>query len=427
MVYEPTTAIAVAAATISYILFLVSSHRFTDHWISSLLTTLIGAVLSYIAYHWTGSWWWAPLPFIFFLQHRFLGMAAALASHAFLVWVLTLLMSISDLSEAIVFVTVSWLYAMLLGRIRLVETLSQYFKISLIVGLIFYLAFVLGHWVHQALNISVLGWGLIYAGGQIMVFLLGFSLYFLYEMWMGRASPLKLMELADMKHPLLQRLRDEAPGTFQHSLGVATLAQEAAHAIGANERLVYVGALFHDVGKLSNPKYFIENFMGEVNPHHSLSPEKSAEIIIDHVSQGVKLAQKHGLPSWIIDFIRTHHGTSRVEYFYRQFFTSTGIEDDSRFRYPGPRPHTMEQAILMLADSIEAASRSKAEWMPEEIEQLVHNIFHQKVADAQLEDAPLSFPQLKKLQQVMTRRLQAILHKRTVPATQASTVQMDSK
>ncbi|GEM_PF-5495428 len=412
MMHEIGTWVAIGAAAVGYLFFLWGGRRFTDHRFSSFLTTLLGALASYGAYVWTGSLWWAPLPFIFFLQHRFLGAAAALASHAVLVLVIALFIQIDDPTGAMTFFVVSWLYGLPLGAIRLVESVSQYFKVSLLAGLIFLGGYFLGHLISSADAAASLVWGLLYAGGQTLIFLVGFSLYFLYEMSVGKASPLKLMELGDMNHPLLQRLRQEAPGTFQHSLNVATLAQEAAEAIDANGRLAYVGALFHDVGKLKQPEYFIENFMGRENPHHALSPEESARIIIAHVPEGVRLAKKHGLPSWIIDFIRTHHGTSRVEYFYRQFFENTGQTNDEQFRYPGPRPHTTEQAILMLADSIEAASRSRAEWTDEEIRRLVSNIFHQKLAEDQLEDAPLSFAQLKELQKVMTHRLQAILHKR---------------
>ncbi len=402
------------AAGLGYVFFLWGGRRFTDHRFSSFLTTLLGGLASYGAYVWTGSLWWAPLPFIFFLQHRFLGTSAALASHAVLVLVIALFIYLDDPTGAMTFFTVSWLYGLVLGGIRLVESVSQYFKVSLLAGLIFLGGYFLGHLMTEQNLIEAFLWGAIYATGQTVIFLVGFSLYFLYEMMVGKASPIKLMEMADMNHRLLQRLRHEAPGTFQHSLNVATLAQEAAEAIGANGRLVYVGALFHDVGKLHQPEYFIENFMGRATPHHALSPEESARIIIAHVPEGVKLARKHGLPSWIIDFIRTHHGTSRVEYFYRQFFEATGQTNDEQFRYPGPRPRTLEQAILMLADSIEAASRARPEWSDDEIRQLVNNIFHQKLAEDQLEEAPLSFPQMKKLQKVMTQHLRAILHKRKI-------------
>jgi putative nucleotidyltransferase with HDIG domain len=204
-----------------------------------------------------------------------------------------------------------------------------------------------------------------------------------------------------------------APGTLQHSLQVANLAEAAATVIGANALLVKVGALYHDVGKTLKPMYFIENQSG-TNLHNQLSALESAHIILEHVTEGVKLARKNGLPEIIIQFIQTHHGTTLVEFFYNKHVKEGGdaVKDKSKFQYAGPLPRTREQTILMLADSLEAAAKSLREKTGENIDQLTERIIAEKIAHGQLAHSPLTFEALEQCKAVFKTTLKSIYHVR---------------
>lgn len=230
----------------------------------------------------------------------------------------------------------------------------------------------------------------------------------------GFLSPVTLVELTDTSNPLLKRLSEAAPGTFQHSLQVANLASEAAKRIGADELLVRAGALYHDVGKTENPNFFTENQAG-VNPHETLSPEVSASIVIRHVPDGLKLAEKAKVPQVVRDFIAQHHGRSRASYFYT--LACNAVADPStidvmKFTYPGPNPLSKEAAILMLADSIEAASRSLKSFDTESITALVNRIAEGKIKEGLLNDCSLSFRDLKQVKDSFVERLKIIYHGR---------------
>ncbi len=239
----------------------------------------------------------------------------------------------------------------------------------------------------------------------------------------GFTSKITLAELSDLDHPLLKELSLKAPGTLQHSLQVANLAEAAAKAIGAQDLLVKVGALYHDVGKTLKPHYFIENQSG-TNPHDQLSYLDSAKTIIEHVTEGVKMGQQKKLPKVIIDFIKTHHGTTAVEYFYRLHCQNTvevrnpdsigkgGANDLSQFQYSGPRPRTREEVILMLADSLEATSKSLKEKTNESIDELVERIVTEKVAHGQLQDSEITFKELEMCKVSFKTTLKSINHVR---------------
>lgn len=229
----------------------------------------------------------------------------------------------------------------------------------------------------------------------------------------GFTSNITLAELSDLGHPLLKELSMKAPGTLQHSLQVANLAEAAAKEIGAKDLLVKVGALYHDIGKTLKPQYFIENQSG-VNPHDQLTYLDSARTIIEHVTEGVKMAEKADLPSVIIDFIKTHHGTTAVEYFYRLHAQNTegGDKDRAQFQYPGPRPRTREDAILMLADSLEATSKSLKSPNSDNIDELVERIVADKVAHGQLKDSELTFGELEKCKVSFKAMLKSMHHVR---------------
>jgi putative nucleotidyltransferase with HDIG domain len=237
-------------------------------------------------------------------------------------------------------------------------------------------------------------------------------LIYAYEKMFGLVSDVSLLELSDTNTKLLKELSNKAPGTFHHSLNVANLAEASANEIGANAMLVRVGALYHDIGKMKNPTYFIENQSTGINPHDELHAKESASIIIDHVIEGVEIAKKYNLPDRVIDFIRTHHGTSLVYYFYSKekfIDETTNVED---FMYPGPKPFSKETAILMMCDSVEAASKSIKEPNSIKIDKLVENIVNRQMEDNQFLNANITFKEIQSIKKVLKHKLANIYHVR---------------
>ncbi|MEZ6071353.1 MAG: HDIG domain-containing protein [Pirellulales bacterium] len=231
-------------------------------------------------------------------------------------------------------------------------------------------------------------------------------------------TQISLLELGDVAHPLLQELVRRAPGTYNHSINVASIAEAAAQSIGANGLLVRVGAYFHDIGKILKPGYFVENQVGNVNRHESLMPAMSTLIIIAHIKDGADLARQHHLPRPIVDLIEQHHGTTLVEYFYQlasQQSQSAGAGDkveESTYRYPGPKPQTKEAGVLMLADAVEGASRTLVEPTPARIESLVESIGMKRLLDGQFDECGLSLRELRTIQDSVIKSLTAIYHAR---------------
>jgi putative nucleotidyltransferase with HDIG domain len=245
--------------------------------------------------------------------------------------------------------------------------------------------------------------------------LFAYPLIFIFEKIFGFISDVSLMELADINSPLLRELGLKAPGTFQHSIQVANLAEEAIIKIGGSSMLVRVGALYHDVGKISMPNYFIENQFTGVNPHSEMSSTESANIVINHVKQGIKLAKQYNIPEPIIDFIRTHHGTTKAEYFYKTYQQNADTEepiDEAAFKYPGPLPFSKETAVLMMADSVEAASRSLKTVDAENINRLVDRIIDHQMEENQFINAPITFKEFTELKKIFKRKLININHLR---------------
>ncbi len=237
-------------------------------------------------------------------------------------------------------------------------------------------------------------------------------LIYAYEKLFGLVSDVSLLELSDTNTKLLKELSNKAPGTFHHSLNVANLAEASANEVGANSMLIRVGALYHDIGKMNNPTYFTENQSTGINPHDELSPLESAQIIINHVLDGIEMAKKNNLPDRIIDFIRTHHGTSMVYYFYmkeKSVNENLNIED---FKYPGPRPFSKETAILMMCDSVEAASKSLKEPTSSKIDIFVENIIDKQMDDNQFINANITFKEIQSIKKVLKHKLANIYHLR---------------
>ena len=237
-------------------------------------------------------------------------------------------------------------------------------------------------------------------------------LIYVYEKLFGLVSDVSLLELSDTNSKLLKELSDKAPGTFHHSLNVANLAEAAANEIGANAMLVRVGALYHDIGKMTNPTYFTENQSTGTNPHDELSPKESARIIINHVIDGIELAKKNNLPDRVIDFIRTHHGTSVVYYFYNKQREANQDFDEADFAYSGPNPFSKETAILMMCDSVEAASKSLKNPTSTKINDFVDMIISKQMESNQFLNANITFKEIQSIKKVLKRKLANIYHLR---------------
>ncbi|PRP66866.1 HD family phosphohydrolase [Nonlabens agnitus] len=246
--------------------------------------------------------------------------------------------------------------------------------------------------------------------GLAMLFV--WPLIYVFEKIFNLVSDVSLLELSDTNSKLLKELSNKAPGTFHHSLNVANIAETIANEVGANAMLVRVGALYHDVGKMANPTYFTENQGNGINPHDDLDPEESAQIIIDHVIHGVEIAKKYNLPDRIIDFIRTHHGDSLVYYFYKRELDENPELDESLFRYPGPRPYSLETAILMISDSVEAASKSLKSPSSVAIDKLVENIITTQMNNGQFLNADITLKQIEAVKTIIKKKLASMYHLR---------------
>lgn len=253
-----------------------------------------------------------------------------------------------------------------------------------------------------------------YFAVNALLLLFAYGLIYIFEKLFGFLSDISLVELATLSTPLMMEFAEKAPGSFQHVMQVSNLAVEAAKKINANMLLVRTGALYHDIGKMMNPTMFTENQLGGVNPLLTMSYEDAAQVVIKHVPDGVKLAQKHGLPRPIIDFITQHHGKSKTLYFYNSYRNAYPDKpiDESKFTYPGPNPTTKESAIVMMADAVEASSRSMKEYTVESINNQVEKIINYQVSQGFFNDAPITFKQVGIVKEVFKEKLQNIYHTR---------------
>ncbi len=309
-------------------------------------------------------------------------------------------------------------FLQIIAGIVTILTISESYKranLFITVGqitIIYILAYIAFHIIHEG-NISDIDWttvGLFVISG--FATLIVHPLIYAYEKMFGLISDVSLLELSDTNSSLLKELSDKAPGTFHHSLNVANIAEAAANEIGANVMLVRVGALYHDIGKMANPTYFTENQTALRNAHDVLSPKESAKIIVNHVIRGIEIAKKNKLPDRVIDFIRTHHGTSTVYYFYmkaKEINENVNIED---FQYPGPKPFSKETAILMMSDSVEAASKSLKNPTSSLIDSFVEKIVNKQMEDGQFLNANITFKEIQQVKKVFKRKLTNIYHLR---------------
>ena len=263
-------------------------------------------------------------------------------------------------------------------------------------------------------NLSQFSWRmLILFAINAVILSFAYVLILIIEKLFGFTSAVTLVELSDINSPLLRRLAEEAPGTFQHSIQVSTIAAEAARAVGANTTLVRTGALYHDIGKLADPIYYTENQHG-INPHAGMDPVASAKKIVSHVDEGLHIAAKHKLPALVKSFIREHHGKGMAKYFYTTAVNNNPdkVIDKEDFSYPGPNPQSVETSILMMADSVEAASRSLTDYSPQSIDRLVENIINGQIADGMFKESPISFHDVETIKKVFKDRLATIYHTR---------------
>jgi putative nucleotidyltransferase with HDIG domain len=298
--------------------------------------------------------------------------------------------------------------------LREVTKRSQIIATSACITLLYLVTYTLLKYMdNDALSFEILKHGYLLFIISGMMLMLTFPLMFLVEKTFGFVSPVTLMELSDINKELLRRLSEEAPGTYQHSIMVSNLASAIAQEVGAKFLLVRTGALYHDVGKLTNPVFFTENQNG-INPHTRLTPQESARIITGHVEEGIRLTSAAGIPSILQDFIRTHHGRGLARYFYTTYKNEHQDEeiDETPFRYKGPNPFTKEQAILMMTDAVEASSRSLKEYTEESITKLVNNIIDNQVKEGFFEDCPITFRDIKTAKEVLIDKLKIVFHTR---------------
>ena len=333
---------------------------------------------------------------------------------AFMALVITILISSITLRyphEFILLQTVAGLVA--LDSLRELSQRSQLFRSAFLIVLSYAALYFAYELIHEndlsKLNLSMYIYFIV--NGVLLLFT--YPLLFAVEKTFGFTSNVTLVELSNINNKLLRKMSEIAPGTFQHSMQVANLAAEAAHKIGAKSQLVRTGALYHDIGKMENPAFFTEN-QSSINPHEQLSYEESAQIVISHVTDGLKLADKYNLPKAVKDFISTHHGKGKTKYFYISYKNAHPGEpvDEAKFTYPGPNPFTKETAILMMADSVEAASRSLSQYTEESISNLVDKIIDSQVDEGYFKECPITFKDIATVKAVFKEKLKTMYHTR---------------
>ena len=311
-----------------------------------------------------------------------------------------------------------YIFLQIIAGIVTILTVSELYKranLFISVGqitLIYIIGYLAFHTIHEG-NLANILWttiGLFFLNGMITLF--AQPLIYAYEKIFGLVSDVSLLELSDTNSKLLKELSNKAPGTFNHSLQVANLAEAAANEIKANAMLVRVGALYHDIGKMNHPTYFTENQTTNINPHDELAYKDSAKIIIDHVIEGIEIARKNKLPDRVIDFIRSHHGTTLVYYFFRKQQETGQNFDTAEFRYPGPIPFSKETAILMMADSIEAASKSLKNPTFPMINEFVDKVIAGQMAANQFINADITFKEIETIKKIFKQKLTNIYHLR---------------
>ncbi len=404
-------------ATIMVVLLLMYFQQFRSDYLDSLRTVslvmtffLIFPIITYtIMAHMWASVYLVPYCVLPIVLRIFLDSRTAFVTH-----VITILTSSIVLTAPFPFI-VTQLVAGLVAiySLRELSQRSELFRAAVWVTISTLLTYLCLEFVRGTADGGQVmsRWPYIYLMVAGVLSMLVYLLLIPIERIFGFTSIVTLVELQNVNNPLLRRLSEEANGTFNHSLQVANLAAEVANRLGARAQLVRTGALYHDIGKLENAVFFTENQNGQ-NPHDGLSYERSAQIIVQHVEKGLKLADKYKLPSVVRDFISTHHGRSLTKYFYVLAQKAQTSLDPAPFTYPGPKPQTLEQAILMMTDSVEAASRSLTEYTEESISTLVDKIVNAQVSEGNFDECAITFRQIAEAKEVLSARLRTIYHTR---------------
>jgi putative nucleotidyltransferase with HDIG domain len=333
---------------------------------------------------------------------------------ALYVHIITVLLASQMVPDATEFVFLQILAGMVaVSSLKDMNSRAQLVKSALLIFVVYSVSFVAME-LARGVDFENVDWSMLFVFGLNSVALLfAYGLIFIIEKVFGFLSEVTLVELSNINSPLLMEFSEKCPGTFQHVLQVSNLAVEVAKKIGANALLVRTGALYHDLGKMVNPMYYTENQTG-INPLNELPYEEAAQVIISHVQEGVKIAEKHNLPYQIIEFISMHHGCSKVKYFYNSFknkYPDREI-DERKFTYPGPLPATKETAILMMSDAVEAASRSLKSYDEDSIRNLVEGVVNSQMADGQFRNSPISFRDVEIAKRVFVEKLKNIYHTR---------------
>lgn len=351
-----------------------------------------------------------PYVIVLLLLRIFFGSHLALTSYLIMILVASFFHPTTALS--FIFIQVSAGFAALFS-LQSLASRAQIIRAAFLVYLVYIGSSMIDEWVREGMITSSYWVQLLYYGINLIFLMFSYILAFIVERIFGYVSNIRLVELSDTNMPLLQQLSEVAPGTFQHSYQVSILATAAATRVGADAQLIRTGALYHDIGKMLHPEFFTENASGN-SSHDGLSYQESARIIIRHVLDGVTMAQKNGLPDSVIEFIRTHHGRSTTRYFYNSYANEHPGEevDPEPFTYPGPNPYTKEQGILMLADSVEAASRSLGTYTEAGIRGLIDKLVDGIVAEGLLNDTPLTFRDIKEIKEVFYLKLKTMYHAR---------------
>lgn len=333
--------------------------------------------------------------------------------YVFLVLIIIIGFSVPNSFEFVFYQLIVGMMAIL--SVEHLEKRAEFFNTALIIFFTYSVIYLAMSFIQGSMDLKQLDINrFIYFAINAILILFAFPIVFILEKMFGLVSEMSLMEYCNTNTKILRELSNKAPGTFQHSIQVANIAEDVIHQIGGNSLLVRAGALHHDIGKIMMPMCFIENQSGSANPLNDMTNEESSQIIISHVSNGVKLAHKYKLPEPIVDFIRTHHGTSTTKYFYyKEINEHPEAEiDKSKFSYKGPRPFSKETAVLMMVDSVEAASRSLKEHTEENINQLVDNIINGQIQDNQYDNANITFADIDKIRKILKHKLQSIYHVR---------------
>ena len=395
---------------LSYFRFRLYSHMRNVCFIFTVIT-VASSVMFLCSEYWPNSVYVMPFALVPLILTTFLDSRVAFFTHVVIIMISAL--AVQDPQEFILLQFVGGVVGIV--SIQEMTSRSQLVKSAFFI----FVAYVFTYTFYNVMRLGAydfMSMTRVYGYLDINTVLLSFSyiLIFLIEKVFGYVSTLTLVEISDINTPVLRELSDKCPGSFQHSLQVANLAAEAAHSIGADVQLVRAGAMYHDIGKIENPAFFTEN-QRDVNPHNAMSPDVSARVIIEHVENGVERAEAAKLPPVIKDFIREHHGRSKVKYFYTTACNNApeGVTIDHEiYSYKGPNPRSKETAILMMADATEAACKSLKEHTEESIRNLVEKIINSQIADGLFNDAPISFRDVEIIKEVFTQRLCSFYHTR---------------